>query len=47
MEQEKLTEFNKELTELLNKYGATLAIEQKIVVAPKPVEKVEVEQTKE
>ena len=46
MEPKKLEEFNKELLELLNKYEATLAIEQKIVVAPKPVEKVEVEQTK-
>lgn len=42
MEQEKLNEFNAELTTLLNKYNVGLTIEQKIVVAPIPEKKEEV-----
>lgn len=38
MEQTKLEEFNKELKVLLDKYEVTLVIEQKIAVAPKPIE---------
>ncbi len=44
MNDEKLIEFNKELNTLLDKYGVQMAIEQKIVVSPKPTpEKVEAE----